>query len=295
MNDKKAILKEMEKAIDDMDMAAFDRGLDMLSSLETQNIVAEEPRIFSARVQKLCQEDIQMESKPSWSRKKTRFIAVIAVASALLMGASVYAANNLNLFSFLSDDKYVTIRTTEDITEDEAKARAESDDTAPSAPENAVTPEQTEYQFESVEQARETMDMEIPFPADLPAMRFESGQGLSLALDTDGSEKRMVWLTYADDQQRMFGITVSRALFKPGVPHSSITTSDADPSSMGTYHSKSGFAYNTITESDDSGEKTAHIATTMIGEYDYALVFVGFEQAEREAIIDSVDLSGYQK
>lgn len=38
---------------------------------------------------------------------------------------------------------------------------------------------------------------------------------------------------------------------------------------------------------------TAHIATTMIGEYQYSLVFFGFDELQRTEIIDSVDLSVY--
>ena len=47
-------------------------------------------------------------------------------------------------------------------------------------------------------------------------------------------------------------------------------------------------------ESDSTGERTAQIATVLLGEYEYSLVFVGFEPQEWQKIVDSTDLSPYQ-
>jgi hypothetical protein len=187
------------------------------------------------------------------------------------------------------------VRTTDNLTEEEAKdmAAAANEDREPPIPGvNVLSPEEYLF-FESVEEAESGLDMEIVMPAALPAMNLDGIDGDRMSFG-DGVESRTAWLTYSDDAGRQFGITVERNVAPPGTPVTHITEHDMDEGSLGSYTSKSGVEYTTLTESnpDDSSE-TAVIATVMIGEYEYALVFVGFDEAERHAILDSADLSVY--
>jgi hypothetical protein len=90
MEDRLTVLREINAAIDAMDMTAIDEGLRKLPSLEQQGIRREDPIAFAARIQRLNNE----KEKTSMKRIKKTFKAVlIAAAIVVLMTGSVYAAN----------------------------------------------------------------------------------------------------------------------------------------------------------------------------------------------------------
>ncbi len=288
MQDKVEILKKIDAAIDAMDEASIDSGLQALYPLEPQPIQMEDPSLFAARIQKRNKENHTMKQSAKGFR-----IAIVA-AVILIMSVTVYATGALRFFRFQQGDKFVTLRTNQDITQSEAEQLVSVDFSTSSIPEEAVGQVQTqEFTFDSVEEAEQTLDMEIVIPGAMPEIPLESAMG-STALFGEDMQSHTVWLNYQDDAGRMMGITVVREVVKPGSDVISYTTGDIDEGSLGKYKSKSGIVYQTLTESDDTGSKTAHIATTIVGEYEYNLVFFGFEQSEREAIIDSADLSIYK-
>ncbi len=296
MNSKDQILKELDAAIEARDMSAVENGLHELGSGESgPSVMPEDPKLFAAKIIKLNEEKNTMK----YSRKHIR--AAIVAAAVLLMGVTAYAAVTGSLFTFGSGDRYVTVRSNDEMTEQEARDMAKESAEREAAREageaeddaNVITdvPEQS---FGSVEEAEAGMDMVIPMPANMPDMKLESATGQTIEWG-DGSELRSVWLTYADDAGRLFGVTVTRDIIPEGAADSTrYSESDMDEGSLGSYLSKTGVTYNTLTESDETGERTAHIATVALGEYQYALVFYGFDDAERFAVIDSVDLSEYK-
>jgi len=285
---KNEILKELDAAIDKADMAAIDRSLS-LSAVESQPIEAEDVKLFSARVKKLHKENQTMIKSIQALR-----VAVVA-AAVLVLGVSVYASGILSRFSFAQDDKFIMMHTTEDMTEEEARDFV-STDTGAGIPDGAemTQPAIQEYAFESVRQAEEQLDMALVLPTAMPDMALEGATGQSVQYG-DGLESRTVWLNYADESGRLFGVTVVREVIAPGRDVTGYTINDMDPGSLGYYTSQSGVKYTLLTESDDTGERTAHIATVTVDDYEYSLVFCGFEENERQAIIDSADLSVYGK
>ncbi len=290
MKSKNQILKELDAAIDAMDMSAVERGLLELGSGESgPSVTPGAPRLFAAKIIKLNEEKTKMK----YSRKHIR--AAIVAAAVLLMGVTAYAAVTGSLFTFTMGDRYVTVRSDEEMTEQEALDMAkESVESRPVEGANVVYAEPAEKTFNSVEEAEAGMDMIIPMPSKMPEMKLDSATGQIIEW-SEGSEMRTVWLTYSDDADRLFGVTVMRDIIPAGEPSTRLSESDMDEGSLGSYTSKTGVTYDTLTESDETGERTAHIATVTIGEYQYSLVFYGFDDAERFAVIDSVDLSAYSK
>lgn len=288
MQDKAEILNKIDAAIDAGDLDEINARLDELSAMESLTIRPENAKLFAARLQKLNKE------KNAMIRPNRPIRIAIVAAAVMLMGLTVYAATALNLFNFQQGNKFVTMRTTENMTEQEAKKFA-GENVDSSVPDGAtiLRPDTKDFAFETVEQAQEMLDMKIAMPSDLPDMELESADG-TIASFGDDTEKRTLWLNYSDKRGRMFGITTVREVIKPGAAVTGYTIHDIDDGSLGKYKSKSGIEYIILTESDETGEKTAHIATVMIGEYEYALVFFGFEEDERHEIIDSVDLSIYR-
>lgn len=281
MKHKSDVLKEIDAAIDDMDMVRIEAGLNELPAPEPDGI--ENPKAFAARIQKINKERTEM-------KKPFRFITIAGVAVVLMAGAA-FAAGGFNGIIFPDGDKIVTARSTDAITEDETRGMLSEPESNTSAqPTESQDVNTQEFTFDTKEQAAEQLDIVIPFPSALPEMVLDSATG---SIRTHGEDYResSLWLTYKDDAGRMFGITESRHILKPGSTFSSTTTSDMDEGSFGKYVSKSGVEYSTFTESNDEGTMTAHIALASIGEYDYAILFVEFDEAERNAIIDSTDLS----
>lgn len=288
LKDRKQILAELDAAIEEQNLDAIERGLEALSQAETHPIAPEDPMVFCAAIKKLDKEQRTMK-KPIYK------IAIVAAAVALL-SVGVYAASALNLFSFRQGDRFVTMRTTESMTEQEARelvegdASAREENTAGVSQEAVGQADVEEFTFATPEQAAAKLDLKLPLPAAMPELPLSSATG-SVMRFGENYEDRTVWLNYGDPADKAFGVTVIREILPEGEAVTSYTTHDMDEGSLGRYKSKSGTEYTILSESNEDGSLTAHIATTMMGEYEYSLVFVGFSQAERNAVIDSTDLS----
>lgn len=279
MKSKKEILKQLEIAIDTEDMKKIESGLEALAAVQPE-ILAEDPKLFGTRIKRMDKENKKM--KPLG---KTMKIAV-AAAAVLFTSIAVYAAVSLNLFSFESGGRFITFRTNENYSEQEAKDFTEK--SSQNFEENSVTlPLES---FDDVKTAEAVMGMRLVIPSAMPEMKLAGADGQTLEYG-DGYSSKTVWLNYSDDAGRMLGITVRLEVVPAGEPITSYTEQEIDSGSHGTYKSRSGAEYVTLTESDPTGEKTAHIATTWVGDYEYTLVFFGFDETERNAITDSADIS----
>ena len=288
MDGKLNAMRALDRAIDLGEMAEIDRCLDALSSLEGASIRAEEPAAFSARILHL-----EKENRPMKHSKKAIRLA-FAAALAAVLGVTVYAAVNLHLLSFSSGTRYVTMRTNQAMTEQEAQALVRDDlrerSDAPDGNSAVLAPQQS---FQSVEEAEAAMDMTLILPSAMPEMKMDSIEGQSLYNEA-GYQNNTVWIVCSGPGGRMLGVTTTREVVPEGAPLTSYTLHEFDEGSEGSYRSKSGVTFTTLTESDGTGERTAQIATVLLGEYEYSLVFVGFEPQEWQKIVDSADLSPYQ-
>lgn len=218
-----------------------------------------------------------------------------SAALAAALGVTVYAAVNLHLLSFPSGTRYVTtMRTNQAMTEQEAQALVQDDlrerSDAPNGNSAVLPPQQS---FQSVKEAEAAMDMTLILPSAMPEMKLDSIEGQSFYNEA-GYQNNTVRIVCSDPGGRMLGVTTKREVIPEGTPLTSYTLHEFDEGSEGSYRSKSGITFTTLTESDSTGERTAQIATVLLGEYEYSLVFVGFEPQEWQKIVDSTDLSPYQ-
>lgn len=286
---EKHLFDKLDEAIDRGDIFDIEAELNNLEAEALGKIEAEDPLLFSAKIKKTYKEKngMKLYSK-TWK---------IAVAAALVaaMGVTAYAAGVFNRFSFVSaeGDKYVTVRTTEAITEDQAKEIQILDATEEIPEEARGELDRQDLEFDSVEHAESEMGYKMLVPAKMPKMNFDEASGNILAFG-DGVEQRTTWLNYSDDNGRVFGVTVVKNLNPNGISVSGYSTNDMDEGSFSVYNSKSGYEFDIFTESDSSGGQTAYIAVTYVGDYEYGLVFMGFDEADRNDIIDSVNLSEYK-
>ncbi|MEM1485196.1 hypothetical protein V6615_09990 [Oscillospiraceae bacterium PP1C4] len=288
MNEKQKALRQLDAAIDGMDQDGIDRSLARLTALESHTIEAEDAKLFAARIKKL-----DRERKHSMKNKKTMRTVLVAAAIMVVASVGVYASGVLNNFTFADGDRITNVRTTESITETEAKELADNAKSAETAPsEQAREAESKEFTFDTVEEAEKKLDTKIVIPAKMPELALKSVSGQTIRWGDD-MESRTVYAIYGDPESKAVGITVDKRIVKPGSEFTSISTSDMDKNSIGEYKSKSGKVYTLHSESDDSGKRTARIAKITAGSYEYALIFVGVEENEMHKIIDSADLSVY--
>ena len=186
------------------------------------------------------------------------------------------------------------MRTNQAMTEQEAPALVRDDlqerSDAPDGNSAVLAPQQS---FQSVEEAEAAMNMTLILPSAMPEVKMDSIKGQSLYNEA-GYQNNTVWIVCSGPGGRMLGVTTTREVVPEGAPLTSYTLHEFDEGSEGSYRSKSGVTFTTLTESDGTGERTAQIATVLLGEYEYSLVFVGFEPQEWQKIVDSADLSPYQ-
>lgn len=277
MGEKERLLKSLDAAIDGMDLEEVDRCLTALSSQESAPIPAEDTKLFAARIVALGKEHSTMTG----SKKSVKLAAL--VAAVLAMGATAYAANALGVFSFVSGDRFATVQTNSSMTEEEAKKLVEEGQSIPDEDRNAVYPVSQEY--ESIADAEAALDLQAILPRQLPENLTLSGiSGISGSTST-------LWLEYADEEDRIFGLTISRTILEEGA---SYTLHDMDEGSLGSYTAKNGQTYTLLSESNDDGTQTANIAMALVGEYEYAVVFVGYTEAQQQAVLESIDLTDYK-
>lgn len=286
MEEKKKLLNEIDVAIDAMDLSIIKTKLDDLQKMEQDAIIVEDSRLFAARIIELERSEHHMLIPKK--QMKTILIAVMIA----IMGMTAYAATSLYRYRFWEGDRYVSVRTTNEMSEEEARAFVNDNLQEIDSEEVTLQADTKDYSFSTVEEATQNLDMIIPIPAAMPEMQLEPIEA-SVITFGDDSEIRTVWITYTDIHSRRLGLTVVREVMNGD--STSFSSADMDPGSSGTYKSKSGIKFDTLTESNSDGSMTAHIATTVVGQYEYSLIFEGFDQEQREDIIDSADLLVYSK
>ena len=291
MKSKQQILSELDQAIEQMDMGEIDRQLEQLSSVET-SIEPEDVKLFSARILKQSEEKHNM--------KRTRIPAkIIAVAAIIIaMGLTIYAATTgLNVFTFHSDGLFGIIHTTEQ--EFDMPLRPfppEYLENAEFVPMDGVEIPPMTY-FEDVAQAQTALGMPIVLPSAMPQLEASNISGMIVT--QPGGNSHTAWLDFEDESSgRLMGIVVTHNnITDPGQPFTVGTTTNMDDGSLGSFTTDCGVEFKTITETEQDGQqRTAFIAIASLGQgrYQYAIAFHGFEQAEREAIINSIDFSVYR-
>lgn len=290
--EKQPTEKELRARLDDavkrMDADAANEALEQLEkALAMAPIAAEDTALFAARIRKMQQErDLKMKKPSQISR-----MLLAGVAAAIVLSVGVYASGVWKTFTFMQGNRYVTVGTEDDsLTESQAKELAGDRDTYLTPSEREAAGESVYVapapdSFATLADAEKALEMRVALPAKLDGLT--AGQVSGQALDF-GSH---IWAAYAGAGKYM---EVSVDKTEPQDSGATVAEMEVDAGSAGNYRTKSGDVFTTLTESDEASGKTAHIAVISLGSYEYALVFDGFTEPERQAILDSVDLSIYR-
>lgn len=272
MKKKSEIMNELDDAINAMDIRRIDQGLEALADIEPLPFQAENSKLFAARIKKMNEENLNMKI----SRK---FIKAAVVAATIgVMGITAYAANALNVFSFIQDGKIVVVRTTENI--DGNAMGVQSNPEAPIREEDALPA--AEYTFSTAADAEKELDIKIVLPSATAQMSLEHATGM--AVNADGMDSRNVSLTYADQQGRNMYITATKLMSDSAV----ISEYDLGDNTSDNYINEFGTDFILFNNAD----QTTYFAA--VGDYEYSIAFTGYSIKEQKEIVDTLDLSEYK-
>lgn len=275
MNERQKYQKDLEQAVDQMDLTGISAILDQLDALEQNSIQPEDPVLFAARIRKLHQE--RTRSMVSFFNKKT---ILVAACLAVVLSVGAYAAGKWQTFSFFNGGKVVTVTTTSpSVTQAQAQKMIEDDMVAPRNKGNILVADPPK-EYPSVEAAASAMGMLVAEPGNTLELQL----GRIFAQSTDWGTKN-IYLTYGEEGRRM-GVTVM--LDQPKDGSSVISYSDIEGRNMGTYKSAKGDSFHMI---QDQNADYAYIG---LGQYGYVVIFDGFSNQEIHQVLDSIDLSAYQ-
>lgn len=262
-----------------------DKINEMLDNFEP-DISFEEPELFADKIKQNVKGDV-IDMKKKF--KFTKF-GVIAAVVAVISCASVSAAYILNTYTVEKDGTLYSVTSDQEIGKDELQNMVdEAADFDKS--EGTAVPENEYEKFESIADAEKQYDMKILTPEVLPDLKLESITGLQ-TVDDEKYGRSTVWLEYGDTEDKAFGITVAKKNLREG--ETSISGAEFDAGTLSEYKSPKGYDFKILNESDEDGSHTAKIAYAAAGKYEYALIFMGFDEAEINKVIDSLDLSEYK-
>lgn len=281
MKKKQDIINELDQAIDAMDIDGIDIGLEALTAIETHQIQVENTTLFAARIKKMNKENVKMI-------KPRNYIKVAVIAAAIMtMGLTVYAANALNIFSFVQGNRFVTMRTNESITDDKGnQMQVQVNPDAPKHDESSidVPKSQKEYSFKTAAQAENELDMKLVLPSVAVQMRLESATGH--IIKHENLEYRFACLQYSDTQERKIDIANTKVINNSDIP--SVFEQQFGGDSLGTYKNKFDTDFALFPDTN----KTVYIVA--IGEYEYSISFTGYSEKEQKEIVDTINLSEYK-
>lgn len=227
--------------------------------------------------------------------------AAAAAVTALFCATAFAAVEAYKQYTFMKDNTYVTVTSNEELSEEEAEKLADdavkdfekAKEDAANYSGEGETPESvgTYETFETVEEIEEAYNIKIATPTAAPDIALSDITGSVMSYSDAGNETT-AWLTYGDPDEKAYFITFTEYSFEGGAI-TSVTGADAAPTGE-TYTSETGFTYDILNDSDEETERTAKIYITGINNRQYAIGFVGFDDAEAETVVNSIDLSLYK-
>ncbi len=271
MNDTE-MRRAIDRAIDEGNIEETERLLDMLPDVEDM------PSDFASSVILQCKENKTM--------KKFRISKIGVAAAVIVMScAAVTGAALVKHYSMEYGDKYLQIASKEDIDQKALEEIAQNADVKPEDIEKGNVAVADTVTYSSVAEAEREMGMKVVLPEIMPDLEQSDVEGCIL-----NDNRKDMYIVYGSSDSKCFGITLGYE--KLGEEESSVTIGDIDEGTLDSYTSAKGYKFDTFSESGEGGK--CDIYTTHIGDYEYSLVFEGFDKGEMKNIVDSVDLESYK-
>lgn len=230
--------------------------------------------------------NIREENKMKNKHSKRVLLAVAAVCVITCTG--VCADSYLKQFTFNENGKYVSVTSNSDISKDDAQklAKDAANSTAEPNENNTIKPDS----FDTINEAEKAYDMKVALPSVIPDMELNTVEG-SVNYISEDSSSSTIWAAYGDADKKAYGITVTKNNYNDKDITSVLSTDAEDTGSA--FVSQKGYKFNILNESDEESNRTAKIFALNKGVYEYSIYFTGFDEAEMEDIVNSIDLAEY--
>ncbi len=263
---------------------AIDRAIDEGDTEEIERLLSKTPDTedmpcdFALSIISRCKENKTM--------KKFRISKIGVIAAAVVLCCvAVCGAVVVKHYSIEYGSKYIQVASNKDINEKELAEIAKNTAVDTKDIEGGRVMVTDTKTYSSIEEAENKMGIKAVLPALMPELELDNVEGCVL-----NDNRKDMYIVYGSPDAKCFGITLGYEKLEQG--ESSVTTGDIDEGSLGSYTSAKGYKFDTLDESGNG--KTDHIYTTHVGDYEYSLVFLDFDEKEMEKIVDSVDLESYR-
>lgn len=274
----------LNNTILNLDRAIEKGNIDKVNSILNDININDEPDLSLEDLITKCESE-----ENSMKKRVSSKVLILAASIAVIAAVSVGAATILKQYNFSHNDNYVTVTSNGDLSKDEAKELADdalADNTLPND-NNVVKPDN----FKNITEAEKKYDMQVILPKKMPELNLSEVQGSQMYIDSNNMEST-IWATYGDVNKKAFGMTVVKYDYKDNDVTSTLKT-DAQ-SSGESFTSDYGYIFDELKESDESSERTAQIYSTTVGNYNYSMVFMGFDNREIKDIVNSTNLDDYK-
>lgn len=275
------IRKSIDRAIEEGNIREIQSIMNNIPDCEPEMPVGD----FITKVKEKCviKEDNNMKRK--FSMKALITVAAIAVIGCVSVGAATF----FKTFTFNENGKFVSVTANSDISEEEAARLAKeavNDNVMPNN-ENTVKPES----YNTIKDAEEAYNMKIAMPAVKPDLSLESVEG-SISYISENSSTATIWATYGNIDEKAYGLTVTKKDFNDD-DITDILSTDAETTGD-KFVSDKGYEFDVLNEIDETSGRSARIFVTYVGDYEYSIYFVNFDDAEIEDVVNSIDLREYK-
>lgn len=275
------IRKSIDRAIEEGNIREIQSIMNNIPDCEPEMPVGD----FITKVKEKCviKEDNNMKRK--FSMKALITVAAIAVIGCVSVGAATF----FKTFTFNENGKFVSVTANSDISEEEAARLAKeavNDNVMPND-ENTVKPES----YNTIKDAEEAYNMKIAMPAVKPDLSLESVEG-SISYISENSSTATIWATYGNIDEKAYGLTVTKKDFNDD-DITDILSTDAETTGD-KFVSDKGYEFDVLNEIDETSGRSARIFVTYVGDYEYSIYFVNFDDAEIEDVVNSIDLREYK-
>lgn len=274
---------------------SIDKAIENGNIREIQSIISNipdcEPKMpvndFIKSVKEKCviKEDNNMKNK--FSMKVLITVAAVAVIGCVSVGA----ATIFKTFTFNENGKFISVTANNDISEEEAarlaKDEAERIKAVMPDEKNRIKPDN----FKSIEEAERAYNMIVVLPDKKPDMDLSSVEGIETYI-TEKSSTSTIWAEYGNPDEKAYGLTVVKKKYVDE-DITDIFTNDAKATDE-KFVSDKGYSFDILKDIDEATGRSAKIFVTYVGDYEYSVCFMNFDDTEIEDVVNSIDLGEYK-
>lgn len=274
---------KLDEAIDNMDMMEIEKQLDKLLVDKPFPYTIENSKLFAKKIIKNQKKGYDIMKRNS---KKCGTLIASLILTITVGVTAAYATGLFEDFNFFYKNTTVEIESNQNIGEKKAKKLAEEANDSYNTPSNTKesSTETNLKIFSSIQEVKEALGIDIVLPSYIPT-DFEIDKDIRVQPSYNNNYNIYTSYTSKENEEKFLGVTV----ISNNLPEDSTVVTVSDAVYKDDYTTPSGTQYTLL------DEDSLTIAKVEINNIKYGLLFRGVSKDEMHKVIDSVDLSPYEK